>query len=97
MVICSPAFWPPYIACAHHQFPHEDVSIKNLRKSGSIGLSKHVPIRPKAGQIPPPRPEITLNSRAGCPDLGTAYSKGFIGALNGGNMLENAFHLGNVG
>ena len=38
-----------------------------------------------------------LNSRAGCPASGTAYSKGLIGALNSGNMRENAFYLGNVG
>jgi hypothetical protein len=54
-------------------------------------------ISTKSGSTLPPRPEITLNSRAGCPDIGTPYPKGLIGALNSGNMLENAFYLGNVG
>jgi hypothetical protein len=51
----------------------------------------------KSGSTLPSRPEITLNSRAGCPDICTAHPKGLIGALNSGNMLEIACYLGNVG
>ncbi len=57
------------LACQH----------QNLRKSGSIGLSKHVLIRPKAVQTSRQRPEITLNSPAGCLDIGTACPSGLIG------------------
>jgi len=51
----------------------------------------------KSGSTLPSRPEITLNSRAGCPDTGTAHPKGLICALNSGNILKKAFYLGNVG
>jgi len=73
------------------------VPVKNLNENRSIGLSMRMLISLESGSTLPSRPEITLNSRAGCPDTGTAHPKGLTGTLNKGNVLENVFHLGNVG
>ncbi|MGA9252133.1 MAG: hypothetical protein WBV71_06775, partial [Roseobacter sp.] len=51
----------------------------------------------KSGSPLPSRPEITLNSRAGFPDVGTAYPKGLIWMQNGISINWSVFYLGNVG
>lgn len=66
-------------------------------ENGSIGLSMRMLISLKSGSTLPSRPEITLNSRAECPDIGTACPKGLIWMQNGIKINWSVFYLGNVG
>jgi hypothetical protein len=51
----------------------------------------------KTGSTPPSRPDITLRSRVKVQNQGKARPRGLIGAQDGCNMQQKAFHLGNVG
>ncbi|MGA9252267.1 MAG: hypothetical protein WBV71_07460 [Roseobacter sp.] len=62
-----------------------------------IGPSNGLLITIKSGSTKLSRPEITLNSRAGFPDNGTAYPKGLIWMQNGISINWSVFCLGDVG
>jgi len=65
---------------------------QNLKKSGLMGLSKRVSIRPN----PPPRLKFVLNSRDRYPIHGTICKNGLIGTQNNYKLQETEIYLGNV-
>ena len=90
-------FHPPCTDLAVSGSRHFEKKIADGRQQESINLFMRMLISRITGSTLPSNPEITPNSRAGCPDICTAYPKGLIGALKSGNMLENAHYMGNVG